>query len=78
VPFRRARLDAMLSAIPALAFDDFAAKTYGPLKLLDRNRPDSFQSQVLQNLIDELYAEPFMAAVRRISFAGGAWTRRTP
>ena len=28
---RRARLDAMLSAIPALAFDDFAAKTYGPI-----------------------------------------------
>ena len=28
-PIRRARLDAMLSAIPALAFDDLAAKTYG-------------------------------------------------
>ena len=40
-----ARLDAMLSAIPALAFDDLAAKTYGAIvasagysrrKLLDR------------------------------------------
>jgi tRNA(fMet)-specific endonuclease VapC len=28
-PVRRARLDAMLSAIPALAFDDLAAETYG-------------------------------------------------
>jgi predicted nucleic acid-binding protein len=28
---RRARLDAMLSAIPALAFDDLAAKTYGDI-----------------------------------------------
>ena len=45
VPIRRARLDAMLSAIPALAFDDLAAKTYGAIvasagysrrKLLDR------------------------------------------
>jgi tRNA(fMet)-specific endonuclease VapC len=27
-PIRRARLDAMLNAIPALAFDDIAAKTY--------------------------------------------------
>ena len=44
-PIRRARLDAMLSAIPALAFDDLAAKTYGDnvasagysrRKLLDR------------------------------------------
>jgi predicted nucleic acid-binding protein len=42
---RRARLDAMLSAIPALAFDNLAAKTYGNIvasagysrrKLLDR------------------------------------------
>ena len=42
---RRARLDAMLSAIPALAFDDLAAETYGTIvasagysrrKLLDR------------------------------------------
>ena len=42
---RRARLDAMLSAIPALAFDDLAAETYGIIvatagysrrKLLDR------------------------------------------
>jgi len=45
VPIRRARLDAMLGAIPALAFDDLAAKTYGNIvasagysrwKLLDR------------------------------------------
>ena len=44
-PIRRAQLDAMLSAIPALAFDDLAAKTYGAIvasvgysrrKLLDR------------------------------------------
>ena len=44
-PIRRARLDAMLSAIPVLAFDDVAAKTYGAIvasagysrwKLLDR------------------------------------------
>ena len=44
-PARRARLDAMLSAIPALAFDDLAAETYGDIvasagysrrKLLDR------------------------------------------
>jgi tRNA(fMet)-specific endonuclease VapC len=44
-PIRRARLDAMLSAIPALAFDDLAAKTYEAIvagagysrrKLLDR------------------------------------------
>ena len=44
-PIRRARLDAMLSAIPALAFDDLAAKTYGDIvasagysrqKMLDR------------------------------------------
>jgi predicted nucleic acid-binding protein len=44
-PIRRARLDAMLSAIPALAFDDLAAKTCGAIvagagysrrKLLDR------------------------------------------
>jgi tRNA(fMet)-specific endonuclease VapC len=44
-PIRRARLDAMLSAIPALAFDDLAAETYGDFvasagysrrKLLDR------------------------------------------
>jgi predicted nucleic acid-binding protein len=44
-PVRRARLDAMLSAIPTLAFDDLAAKTYGTIvasagysrrKLLDR------------------------------------------
>jgi tRNA(fMet)-specific endonuclease VapC len=44
-PIRRARLDAMLSAIPALAFDDLAAKTFGAIvasagysrrKLLDR------------------------------------------
>jgi predicted nucleic acid-binding protein len=42
---RRARLDAMLNAIPALAFDDLAAKTYEAIvasagysrrKLLDR------------------------------------------
>jgi predicted nucleic acid-binding protein len=42
---RRARLDAVLSAIPALAFDDLAAKAYGTIvasagysrrKLLDR------------------------------------------
>jgi len=42
---RGARLDAMLSAIPALAFDDLAAETYGTIvaragysrrKLLDR------------------------------------------
>lgn len=42
---RRLRLDAMLSAIPTLAFDDFAAETYGSIvasagysrrKLLDR------------------------------------------
>jgi predicted nucleic acid-binding protein len=30
-PVRRARLDAMLSAIPALAFDDLAAETYGTI-----------------------------------------------
>ena len=45
VPVRRARLDAMLRAIPALAFDDLAAETYGTIvasagysrrKLLDR------------------------------------------
>ena len=30
-PARRARLDAMLSAIPALAFDDLAAKAYGTI-----------------------------------------------
>ena len=30
-PIRRARLDAMLSAIPALAFDGLAAKTYGSI-----------------------------------------------
>ena len=45
VTVRRARLDAMLSAIPTLAFDDLAAETYGalvasvgysPRKLLDR------------------------------------------
>lgn len=44
-PVRRARLDAMLSAIPTLAFDDLAAETYGRIvasagysrrKLLDR------------------------------------------
>lgn len=44
-PARRARLDAMLSAIPALAFDALAAETYGDIvasagysrrKLLDR------------------------------------------
>jgi predicted nucleic acid-binding protein len=42
---RRARLDVMLSAIPALAFDDLATKTYGAIvasagyarrKILDR------------------------------------------
>jgi predicted nucleic acid-binding protein len=42
---RRLRLDAMLSAIPTLAFDDLAAETYGSIvasagysrrKLLDR------------------------------------------
>jgi tRNA(fMet)-specific endonuclease VapC len=42
---RRARLDVLLSAIPALAFDDLAAETYGAIvaaagysrrKLLDR------------------------------------------
>ncbi len=44
-PIRRARLDAMLSAIPVLAFDDPAATAYGAIvatagysrrKLLDR------------------------------------------
>jgi predicted nucleic acid-binding protein len=44
-PIRRARLNAMLSAIPTLAFDNLAAKTYGAIvesagysrrKLLDR------------------------------------------
>lgn len=30
-PARRARLDAMLSAISALAFDDLAAETYGDI-----------------------------------------------
>jgi len=44
-PIRRARLDAMLAAIPTLAFDDTAAETYGAIvahagysrrKLLDR------------------------------------------
>jgi predicted nucleic acid-binding protein len=44
-PLRRARLDAMLSAIPALAFDDVAAESYRDIvasagysrrKLLDR------------------------------------------
>ncbi len=44
-PVRRARLDAMVSAIPALAFDDQAAEAYGAIvasagysrrKLLDR------------------------------------------
>ncbi len=44
-PVRRARLDAMVSAIPALAFDDLAAEAYGTIvasagysrcKLLDR------------------------------------------
>lgn len=44
-PVRRARLDAMLSAIPVLAFDDAAAAAYGAIvahsgysrrKLLDR------------------------------------------
>ena len=44
-PIRMARLDAILSAIPALAFDDLAAKAYGTIvasagysrrKLLDR------------------------------------------
>jgi tRNA(fMet)-specific endonuclease VapC len=45
VPVRRARLDALLSAIPTLAFDDAAADAYGAIvshagysrrKLLDR------------------------------------------
>jgi tRNA(fMet)-specific endonuclease VapC len=31
VRIRRARLDAMLSAIPALGFDDLAANTYGAI-----------------------------------------------
>jgi predicted nucleic acid-binding protein len=44
-PLRRARLDAILAAIPALAFDDAAADAYGAIvaragysrrKLLDR------------------------------------------
>ena len=44
-PIRRARLDALLSAIPTLAFDDSAADAYGTIvahagysrrKLLDR------------------------------------------
>ena len=44
-PVRRARLDALLSAIPTLAFDDAAAQAYGAIvahagysrrKLLDR------------------------------------------
>ena len=44
-PARRARLDTLLSAIPALAFDDLAAETHGDIvasagysrrKLLDR------------------------------------------
>jgi tRNA(fMet)-specific endonuclease VapC len=44
-PLRRARLDAMLAAIPCLPFDDAAAETYGRIvasagysrrKLLDR------------------------------------------
>jgi predicted nucleic acid-binding protein len=44
-PIRRARLDAMLAAIPAIAFDDAAAAAYGAIvahagcsrrKLLDR------------------------------------------
>ena len=44
-PVRRARLDAMVSAIPVLAFDDLAAEAYGTIvasagysrrKLLDR------------------------------------------
>ena len=44
-PIRRARLDAMLAAIPTLAFDDTAAEAYGAIvahagysrrKLLDR------------------------------------------
>jgi tRNA(fMet)-specific endonuclease VapC len=44
-PLRRARLDAILSAIPTLAFDDLAAETYARIvasagysrrKLLDR------------------------------------------
>jgi tRNA(fMet)-specific endonuclease VapC len=44
-PVRRARLDAMLSAIPVLAFDELAAAAYGAIvaqagysrrKLLDR------------------------------------------
>ena len=44
-PARRARLDAMFSAIPVLVFDDLAAETYGAIvasagysrrKLLDR------------------------------------------
>jgi tRNA(fMet)-specific endonuclease VapC len=44
-PLRRARLDAILAAIPTLAFDDLAAQTYGAIvasagysrrKLLDR------------------------------------------
>lgn len=44
-PVRRARLDAMLAAIPVLAFDDEAANTYGAIvahagysrrKILDR------------------------------------------
>ena len=38
-PIRRARLDAMLSAIPALAFDDLAAKTYGAIVASAGNSP---------------------------------------
>jgi hypothetical protein len=40
-------LDAMLSAIPALAFDDLAAKTYGPiaraLLAAEAARPDDHE-----------------------------------
>ena len=40
-PIRRARLDAMLSAIPALAFDALAANTYGPLSQALATRGES-------------------------------------
>ena len=41
-PIRRARLDAMLSAIPALAFDDLAAKRR--LIAAEATRPDDRSS----------------------------------
>jgi tRNA(fMet)-specific endonuclease VapC len=38
---RRARLDAMLSAIPALGFDDLAANTSAPLSRAPATRGES-------------------------------------